>query len=119
MERLGDLDAETVEDALDVVQDLVLWELTPQRWGRVQEILANIAAALTARDAVALREAVAELELSGPVRALRIGSKEVIGVPEPVVGQQYPLEHALVVERSRQAAAGRTPGGIRGDQPTP
>jgi hypothetical protein len=115
MDRPEDWDAETVDDALDVLQDLVLWELAPQRWEQVGEILERITAALAARDADDLREAVADLELSGPVRALRIGSASTGGIPEPVFDRRNTLVHSLSNEQSRRSAT--TPEGGRGDKP--
>jgi hypothetical protein len=99
-------DDETAQDAVDVLRDLVLWEMTAQRWEHVAEILRRIDTALTAGDADELREAVAELELSGPVRILRIGSKTVTGIPQPVLDRRNTLVHALTAGRSdeRQTA---------------
>jgi len=114
MERPEDLDAETVDDALDVLQDLVLWELAPRRWEQVGEILDRITAALAAHDADDLREALAHLELS-PVRALRIGSAGTTGIPQPVLDRRNTLVYRLGNEQSRRSAT--RPEGLRGDQP--
>ena len=125
MDRPDDWDAETVGDALDLLQDLVLWELVPGRWEQVGAILDRITAALTTHDAEQLRDAVADLELSGPVRALRIGSTGERGIPEPVLDRRNTLVHTLAEERKlaeehklaeeRKAATGEEAG--RGDQP--
>jgi hypothetical protein len=104
----ADWDAETVDDALDVLQDLVLWELVPERWARVDSIIDRITVALAARDAGDLRDAVADLELSGPIRALRIGSTGERGIPEPVLDRRNSLVHALTAEKK---AAARTEAG--------
>ncbi|WP_305785579.1 CATRA system-associated protein [Symbioplanes lichenis] len=98
-------DAETVGDALDVLQDLVLWQLVPDRWSQVDRLLGRIAAAFAAGDADEVRAAVAYLELSGPVRALRIGTAGVDGIPEPVLERRNTLVHALVREQRRAAPA--------------
>lgn len=115
----SDLDAETVGDALDVLQDLVLWELAPERWEHVGVVLGHITTALAGREAEALRDAVADLELSGPVRALRIGSADEHGIPEPVLELRNTLVHRLTREQrrteERRAATGTEAG--RGDQP--
>lgn len=108
-----DWDAETVGDALDVLQDLVLWELGPERWQQVDAILGRITSALATRDIEDLRDAVADLELSGPVRALRIGSTSERGIPEPVLERRNTLVYALTEER--QVATGTEAG--RGDEP--
>jgi hypothetical protein len=97
-------DDETVEDALDVLADVVLWELTPQRWERVAEILDGIGAAVAAGDADGLRSAVADLELGGPTRAFRIGSTTVSGISPPILERRNTLVHIL---RRRRAAEQR------------
>jgi len=91
-------DDETVQDAVDVLRDLVLWEMTSQRWAHVEEVLRRIGAALAARDGRELREAVAELEISGPVRMLRIGSKPAEGIPAPVLDRRNVLVHSLTAD---------------------
>lgn len=106
MERPGGWDAETVDDALDVLHDLVLWELVPERWAQVDRLLARIAAAFAAGDADELRQTLADLELSGPVRALRIGGTAVNGVPEPVLDRRNNLVHTLSQERRTPPAKG-------------
>jgi hypothetical protein len=106
MERPGGWDAETVDDALDVLQDLVLWELVPERWDQVDHLLTRIAQAFAAGDADELRQTLADLELSGPVRALRIGGTPVNGIPEPVLDRRNTLVHNLSQERRRPPAEG-------------
>ncbi|MEV7628708.1 CATRA system-associated protein [Actinoplanes sp. NPDC089786] len=95
MDNRAGLDRETVDDALDVLRDIVLWELTPQRWEQVTLILGRLADALAAGDPEELRDAVADLELSGPTRALRIGGTETGGIPEPVLERRNTLVHSL------------------------
>ena len=77
-----DIDAETREDALDVLGDLLHWQLPPARWQQVASVLTELEIAWRARDAAAVREAVADLELSGPVRATRIGSAPTGASPD-------------------------------------
>jgi hypothetical protein len=93
---------ETVQDAIDVLQDLVLWEMTAPRWEHVAEILARIEAAFVHGDADELREAVAELENSEPVRILPIGSKTVTGIPQPVLDRRNSLVHTLTAKRAAE-----------------
>ncbi|WP_238009095.1 CATRA system-associated protein [Dactylosporangium sp. AC04546] len=119
MGPLNDMDAETVEDLLDVLQDVVLWRLTEHRWMLVQQALDDVAVALAATDPADLRDALVSLQLSGPVRALRIGSVDTVGVPDPVLDRQNTLVHALVElrgPRSRGPAADPKEEG-RGDEP--
>jgi hypothetical protein len=115
MDRPEDWDTETADHALDLLQELVLWELAPQRWAQVGEILDRITTALAAHDADDLREAVADLELNGPIRALRIGSAGAGGIPEPVLDRRNTLVYSLSNQQSRRPAT--TPEGGRGDQP--
>jgi hypothetical protein len=98
MEHLEAWDDEIIQDAVDVLQDLVLWEMSPRRWERVEEILRLIETALAARDTDALREAVSELEINGPPRILRIGSKEETKIPPPVFERRNTLVHTLTSE---------------------
>ena len=107
MKHRDNWDTETVDDALDVLQDLVLWELVPERWELVDRLLGRIGAAFVAGDADELREAVADLELSGPVRALRIGGTTVQGIPEPVLDRRNTLVHTLSQQRPKPPAEGR------------
>ncbi|MFF5295257.1 CATRA system-associated protein [Paractinoplanes globisporus] len=101
MEPSESWDAETVQDAVNALQDIVLWTLTPQRWEHVAALLERIDTAYATRDAGELRNAVAELELSGPVRIMRIGSTTATGVPQPVLDRRNTLVHSLTSERKR------------------
>ena len=112
----GDWDDETLGDALDVLQDLVLWELVPQRWEQVEKILARIGTAMASHDVDDLRDAVADLELSGPVRLSMIGTIPVRGIPEPVFDRRNTLVYELILKRERRSAATTETGS--GDRPT-
>jgi CATRA-Associated Small Protein len=59
---------ELEDDAADVLSDALEWTLTPARWQGVQDVVARLEAALAAGDRDALRAAVCDLELLGPVR---------------------------------------------------
>lgn len=93
-------DDETVEDAVEVLEDLVLWELAPQRWAHVAEVLGWIDVAWAAGDGEGLRRAVAALIVSGPVRMMRIGSKNATGIPQPVLDRRNKLVHSLTTSRT-------------------
>jgi hypothetical protein len=112
MDTHADWDAETVEDALAVLEDLLDWELAPPRWERAAGMLATISAALAADDPEALREAVADLELGGPTRILRIGSKTTTGIPDQILDLRNVLVHSLT---ERQAGPKPGPDGAKED----
>jgi hypothetical protein len=90
-----ELDDETSAEALDVLGDLLEWQLAPQRWERVEQIVVAMAEALAAGDADGLREATAELELAGPVRVTRIGATPLVPAPERVRDRANHLVHSL------------------------
>ncbi|WP_333735995.1 CATRA system-associated protein [Streptomyces sp. IBSBF 2806] len=96
------IDGESRDDAVDVLRDLIEWELAPQRWEQVDSIVDSLADAVARGDGDALREATAELELTGPVRVTRIGAKSVIPVPEETRDRANRLVHALGRQQERQ-----------------
>lgn len=110
------IDDEARNDAVDVLQDLIEWELAPQRWERVASIVGSLADALAQGDGDALREATAELELTGPVRITRIGAKSLVPVPEQTRDRANHLVHALgrqpkQQQKERADASTDGPGG--------
>ncbi|KOX20109.1 hypothetical protein ADK67_31830 [Saccharothrix sp. NRRL B-16348] len=70
------IDAELIEDARAVLDDIVSWKLVPPRWDVVAAFLRNLLAALDTDDAEGFRDAVLELELTGPARYTRVGHAE-------------------------------------------
>ncbi len=78
------LDDELRADAINVLRDALEWRLTGPRWSAVETAVAVVTAAWRAGDVAALREAVYELELAGPVRATGIGDTPVVPPAEPV-----------------------------------
>jgi hypothetical protein len=89
------LDTNLRADALDVLQDVVQWRLTAARWATVRGALDAMRAAYDAGDADALREAVYDLELAGPVRANSLGGEEIGEPPAPVYDVANSLRHDL------------------------
>ncbi|MGW0239872.1 CATRA system-associated protein [Micromonospora chalcea] len=63
------LPLDLLDDLRDVLDDMDEWRLDPTAWAHVDTLLGRVEAALSAGKAVAIREAVADLELSGPTRA--------------------------------------------------
>ncbi|MFI9568782.1 CATRA system-associated protein [Streptomyces rishiriensis] len=95
MSGVAPIDGETRDDAVDVLDDLLQWQLTAERWEHVEALVRSLDQALAARDADALRAATAELELAGPVRITRIGTKALIPVPEKTRDRANRLVHTL------------------------
>jgi hypothetical protein len=62
------------EDAVHVLEDLRLLELSPARWEGIAGILEALAAEVAVGDLSNLAEATIQLELAGPVRLIRIGA---------------------------------------------
>lgn len=60
--------ADDAAEALLIVREVMEWSLAPARWAKIDNSVAVLTAALAADDGVALDEAVATLELLGPVR---------------------------------------------------
>ncbi len=78
------LDDDVRADALDVLTDALQWRLTEARWAAIRTVVDALAAAVHTGDAEAVRTAVADLELLGPVRAVPIGREPVVPPPDPV-----------------------------------
>lgn len=93
--RSSPLDEDLRAEAHDVLQDVEHWRLTGPRWATVRGVLDAMRAAYDAGDAEALRAAVYDLELSGPVRANSLNGPEVGGPPELVYDRANHLVHDL------------------------
>jgi hypothetical protein len=92
-------DAEAVQDAVDVLQDVVLWDLAPARWVNVQRAMQRMHAAIESGDVDELRDATNDMENGGgPVRQVRIGTNMVTGVPPQILERRNELVHALTGE---------------------
>lgn len=111
------VDAELRADALAVLDDIVSWRLAQARWEHVTAILRQIAAALAANDAEAVQDAVADLELTGPVRTLRIGHDGVLPPPAEVLEVRGSVVESLLPAESADGdhRNGEEPPGDRRD----
>jgi hypothetical protein len=90
---------------LAVLGYILKLELPPARWSRLAEIVEAAIAADSAADLAGLRHAAGELELTGPVRVLRIGGAPVVPAPKPV------RERIEILQSTMQAAgANAEPG---------
>ncbi|WP_436532782.1 CATRA system-associated protein [Actinoplanes sp. HUAS TT8] len=91
----GRWDSETLDDALDVLGDLPEWRLPSPRWEQVSSIVDRMRQAFDAGDVVELRDATADLELHGPVRANRMGTKDPAPANASIKERQNTLVHDL------------------------
>jgi hypothetical protein len=84
-------------EALDVLTEVPDWQLTPERWERVEQLLDRISDALHDRDDDGLWAATANLELVGPMRiTTRLGDVAPgEPPPEPVRDRIVRLVHHL------------------------
>ena len=92
---MTDGSAQIQEDALNVLRDVLLWELSPARWEGIAGVLEALAADLELGDLGTLAEATIELELAGPVRITRIGATPTEPPPPPVRERINQLIHSL------------------------
>lgn len=99
METPATGDEDAAVDALDVLAEMPGWRLTPERWEQVLLLLDRMDAAFRAADVRELRDSIADLEISGPTRIDRVGSRVVTGIPDQVAGRRMPLMHALGREK--------------------
>ncbi|WP_107655633.1 CATRA system-associated protein [Nocardia suismassiliense] len=89
------LDDETRDDILDVLSDLAEWRLPPPRGAYVAQAVDALTEAVANGDALAVREAIDEVELMGPVRATRIGTSDRSSAPSRVMDRVNTLVHTL------------------------
>jgi hypothetical protein len=103
-------DPQARAEAAELLADVLDWRLPANRWAEVGQLVSVLAAASAEDSAVALREAMMELELAGPVRVTRIGAADEAQQgppPEPVRERVNRLIYALGTEPWR-------PGSSRG-----
>lgn len=86
---------QVLQDAVQVLEDLQLWELAPARWEGIAGILEALATEVAAGDLGNLAEATAQLELAGPVRITRIGAVPTEPPPPRVRERINQLIHSL------------------------
>lgn len=80
---------------MDVLEDLLLWELSPARWDGVAGMLDALAAEVADSDLSNLAAATRQLELAGPVRITRIGAVPTEPPPARVRERVNQLIHVL------------------------
>lgn len=88
-------EAEIRHEAATVLENVLRWELAQTRWDRLAETVDIAVTAEAAGDLNALRQATIQLELSGPVRVIRIGSPSTMPPPRPLRERVADLIHSL------------------------
>ena len=106
MTRPGPAD---IAEAVDVIEDVLEWELTEARWNEVSRITAVVRAAMEAADAQTFRAAVVDLELFGPHRFTRLGMTPRVPAPAPLRDQLNELVHSLRADARKGADDDRRP----------
>jgi hypothetical protein len=94
------------KDALDVLRDALVWRLTGARWRAVEQVLEALAGALATDESAAFRAAVCDLELGGPVRAVRVEDASTLPAPQGVRERINELIHTLDGSRPTDQQAG-------------
>ncbi|MFI9503368.1 CATRA system-associated protein [Nocardia sp. NPDC052566] len=89
------LDEETKDNAIEVLDDLLKWHMISTRWDQVASAIDDLNQALGGRAAPAVREALIEIELLGPVRARRIGEEPRTPAPPVVRDRVNMMVHLL------------------------
>lgn len=110
------LDDETKDNAVEVLGDLLQWHMTTNRWDLMSSAIDDLSEALGGRTAPAVREALIEIELLGPVRARRIGEEPRTPAPAVLRDRVNRLVHSLGPETNPPLrAAGEPQDGDDGD----
>jgi hypothetical protein len=101
--------AAALGDALDALQEASQWQLTDAKWAAVEQILDAMQTALESRDLEALVAATTDLELAGPLRLLKIGTKQPVEAPPPTRDRLNRMVDSLggakPADRSRRSKA--------------
>jgi TIR domain len=107
-ETEADAATSVLSEALDVLSDVLTWQLATLRWHVIKQVLDAMDAALQANNLEALAEATIQLELSGPLRTTRIGGTSISAPTDVIRAQVVHLIHSL---RDRRARGERHSGG--------
>ncbi|MFI0483522.1 CATRA system-associated protein [Actinomadura sp. 9N215] len=113
--------SETIDDALAVLGDLLVWKFSSERWERVESIVVRMREAVDAHDEAALVEATVDLELAGPTRITRIGDTPLVPPPRRVRTRANELIHSLGGDTAHPPDSPEPDGadaGDTGDQPS-
>jgi hypothetical protein len=83
------------DEALEVLREILHWEMDAVRWERLTEILDVAVESELSGDLDAFAHAVVQLELAGPVRITRISGTSPQPPPPPVRERINTLVHRL------------------------
>jgi len=98
------------DEAQAALSDALVWNLPASRWERVQEAVADMAAAVAAGRLDDLWQTTGRLELCSPVRVVtRLGDTPQLPAPKAVREQIAELIDALTGNGDRDAAADSGP----------
>ncbi|GAA2687428.1 MULTISPECIES: CATRA system-associated protein [Actinosynnema] len=89
------LDAEAVAEAQELLDDLLDWELTRDKWGQVSARLGELDAAVRADDSTAVVAATAALELLSPLMGPGMGKEPTTPPPDEVREKQVEIVDKL------------------------
>ncbi|GII65286.1 hypothetical protein Skr01_53710 [Sphaerisporangium krabiense] len=92
---MPDPSAHLLDDARDLLEDVLQWQMSPARWDHLTGILDAAIAAAESGDLDALDAAVVRMEVAGPVRIQRIGEESADPPPAPVRDRVNHLVHLL------------------------
>jgi len=96
-------------EALAVLGDALLWNLTASRWEHVRDAVADLAQAVAATSVGALWQAIGHLELCSPVRvATRLG--DAVALPAPMAARERIAELIDALTRDGDLKIGDKPG---------
>lgn len=71
-----------LEDAVNVLQDVLQWHLSPARWEAIGAVIEVMEADTADLDAIS--DGTSQLEMAGPVRITRIGSTPTEPPPQKI-----------------------------------
>ena len=100
--------SEIHSEALEILGSVLTWHMPRQQWTYAGQAVDALTAAVAAGDLPAVVAAIADLELLGPVRLVRIGESdedEPQTPPEPVRDRINRLIHDLAQESQQDSAA--------------
>lgn len=104
-------------EALEILQDVLIWRTRPDAWKEISRIVEAMAEAVSSDDPDALAARTGDLELSSPLRVIRIGDTDGDPAPEHLRERVNHLIHALEPsDPAEETDAAHEPPGRRGER---